>query len=110
MDSVSALVYLLAAIIAVPFAKRFGLGSVIGYLVAGVVIGPHVLGLLPERNEQTVHLAEFGVVMMLFVIGLEIKPSRLKDLWRPILGLGGSQVVATALAIMLISMAFGISW
>lgn len=91
----SALIYLCAAVISVPFAKRWGLGSVLGYLMAGVVIGPFALKLVGDQTE-VMHFAEFGVVMMLFLIGLELQPSRLWQLRRPILGLGGAQVVLSA--------------
>lgn len=73
-----AFVYLTAAVVAVPLARRLGLGSVLGYLVAGIVIGPFVLGLVGgEQGEDVLHFAEFGVVLMLFVIGLEVEPSML---------------------------------
>lgn len=94
----SALIYLCAAVISVPIAKRLGLGSVLGYLIAGVLIGPFVLALVGDQTE-VMHFAEFGVVMMLFLIGLELRPSRLWQLRKPILGLGGSQVALTALVI-----------
>ncbi|HAL71462.1 MAG TPA: potassium transporter, partial [Verrucomicrobiales bacterium] len=71
-----AVVYLIAAVVAVPIAKRLGLGSVLGYLLAGIVIGPSLLGLVGEV-EDVQHFAEFGVVMMLFVVGLELRPSLL---------------------------------
>ncbi|HWM25114.1 MAG TPA: cation:proton antiporter, partial [Chthoniobacterales bacterium] len=89
-----AFIYLLAAIVAVPLAKRLGLGSVIGYLLAGAIIGPHVIGLAGE-GDDVMHFAEFGVVMMLFVVGLELRPAILWQMRRPILGLGGLQVVVT---------------
>lgn len=94
----SALIYLCAAVISVPIAKRLGLGSVLGYLIAGVLIGPFALALVGDQTE-VMHFAEFGVVMMLFLIGLELRPSRLWQLRKPILGLGGSQVALTALVI-----------
>ncbi|WNO09413.1 monovalent cation:proton antiporter-2 (CPA2) family protein [Teredinibacter sp. KSP-S5-2] len=97
---ISALIYLCAAVISVPIAKRLGLGSVLGYLMAGVAIGPFVLGLVGDQTE-VMHFAEFGVVMMLFLIGLELRPNRLWQMRRPILGLGGSQVVLTSIAIAL---------
>jgi monovalent cation:proton antiporter-2 (CPA2) family protein len=93
-----AFVYLLAAVIAVPIAKRIGLGSVLGYLLAGVCIGPFALGFIREGSGDVMHFAEFGVVMMLFLIGLELKPALLWEMRGPILGLGGAQVVATTLA------------
>ncbi|MEQ1750216.1 MAG: cation:proton antiporter, partial [Prosthecobacter sp.] len=73
-----AVIYLLAAVVAVPVAKRLGLGSVLGYLIAGILIGPSLLGLV-GKVEDVQHFAEFGVVMMLFVVGLELRPSLL---WR----------------------------
>ena len=93
-----ALIYLAAAIVAVPIAKRVGLGSVLGYLIAGILIGPYVLGIVGDQTD-VMHFAEFGVVMMLFLVGLELQPSRLWTLRHSILGLGGLQVVLTAVAI-----------
>jgi monovalent cation:proton antiporter-2 (CPA2) family protein len=94
-----AFVYLAAAVVAVPIAKRLGLGSVLGYLLAGAVIGPHVLGLVGRGDGADVmHFAEFGVVMMLFLIGLELQPSLLWRLRIPILGMGSAQVLITAAA------------
>jgi monovalent cation:proton antiporter-2 (CPA2) family protein len=94
----NALIYLCAAVLSVPIAKRLGLGSVLGYLLAGVIIGPFVFHLVGDQTE-VMHFAEFGVVMMLFLIGLELRPSRLWEMRRPILGLGGLQVLVTGLAI-----------
>jgi monovalent cation:proton antiporter-2 (CPA2) family protein len=93
-----ALIYLAAAIVAVPIAKRIGLGSVLGYLIAGILIGPYALGVVGDQTD-VMHFAEFGVVMMLFLVGLELQPSRLWTLRHSILGLGGLQVVITAAAI-----------
>ncbi|MBB1402415.1 monovalent cation:proton antiporter-2 (CPA2) family protein [Pseudoalteromonas sp. SG45-1] len=93
-----ALIYLAAAIVAVPIAKRVGLGSVLGYLIAGILIGPYALGVVGDQTD-VMHFAEFGVVMMLFLVGLELQPSRLWTLRHSILGLGGLQVVLTAAAI-----------
>ena len=90
-----ALIYLGAAIIAVPLAKRLGLGSVLGYLLAGILIGPYALGLVGDQTE-VMHFAEFGVVMMLFLVGLELHPARLWRMRHAILGLGGLQVTLTA--------------
>lgn len=92
---IDALIYLCAAVLAVPLAKRLGLGSVLGYLLAGILIGPHVLSLVGDQT-SVLQLAEFGVVMMLFLIGLELRPKRLWQMRRPILGLGGLQVLLTA--------------
>lgn len=105
-----ALVYLTAAVVSVPIAKRIGLGSVLGYLIAGVIIGPTVLGLIGTEGQDIMHFAEFGVVMMLFVIGLELEPSLLWRMRNSIVGLGGLQVSLTSLVIFIISIALGISW
>ena len=104
-----AFIYLLAAIVAVPLAKRLGLGSVIGYLLAGAVIGPFALRLV-EGGGDVMHFAEFGVIMMLFVIGLDLRPTLLWQLRRPILGLGGLQVLATALVLGLVAFLCGLTW
>lgn len=105
-----ALVYLTAAVVSVPIAKRIGLGSVLGYLIAGVIIGPTVLGLIGTEGQDIMHFAEFGVVMMLFVIGLELEPSLLWRMRNSIVGLGGLQVTITSLVIFIIAIALGISW
>ncbi|WP_085297356.1 monovalent cation:proton antiporter-2 (CPA2) family protein [Cognaticolwellia mytili] len=94
----SALIYLAAAIVAVPIAKRLGLGSVLGYLLAGILIGPFLFGLVGDQTD-TMHFAEFGVVMMLFLVGLELHPSRLWKLRHSIIGLGGLQVTLSTLLI-----------
>ncbi len=105
-----ALVYLAAAVLCVPIARRLGLGSVLGYLIAGVAIGPNVLGLVGHDGGHVMHFAEFGVVMMLFLVGLELRPSLLWELRRPIFGLGGLQVVGTAGAAALLGVALGVDW
>src|SRR6185503_8374666 len=92
-----AFVYLAAAVVAVPLAKRFGLGSVLGYLLAGALIGPYVLNLVGDRTSHVMHFAEFGIVMMLLLVGLELQPSRLWEMRRQLFGLGGLQVLGTAL-------------
>jgi Kef-type K+ transport system membrane component KefB len=107
---VQAFIYLAAAVIAVPVARRLGLGSVLGYLLAGVGIGPFVLGLLGTEGQDVMHFAEFGVVMMLFVVGLELEPSLLWRLRAPILGMGGLQVVVTSIVIGAAAMALGLAW
>lgn len=104
-----AFVYLAAAVIAAPIAVRLGLGSVLGYLVAGIVIGPAVLGFI-KAGENVMHFAEFGVIMMLFLVGLELQPSKLWELRRPIIGLGGLQVVGTAAIIAMATYAAGMEW
>jgi len=90
-----ALVLLLAAVIAVPVFKRFGLGAVLGYLAAGVVLGPHVLGFVQDAD-RILNAAEIGVVMLMFVIGLELSPSRLMVMRRPVFGAGTVQVLLSA--------------
>ncbi|WP_090200342.1 monovalent cation:proton antiporter-2 (CPA2) family protein [Yoonia tamlensis] len=104
-----ATIYLGAAVIAVPLAARLGLGSVLGYLLAGIVIGP-VAGLVGTESQDIQHFAEFGVVMMLFLIGLELEPRALWDMRKRLIGLGGLQVVLTMLAVMGVSMALGYDW
>lgn len=93
-----AFIYLSAAVIAVPLAKRWGLGSVLGYLLAGIIIGPFLLGLVGEQKD-VMHFAEFGVVLMLFLVGLELRPALLWQLKGPILGTGGLQVLLTTAAL-----------
>jgi glutathione-regulated potassium-efflux system ancillary protein KefC len=100
------LVYLSAAVIAVPLAKRFGLGSIIGYLAAGIAIGPFGLGLVKD-TESILHIAEFGVVLMLFLIGLELEPPRLWAMRRPIFGWGSAQLLGCAGALAGLGMALG---
>jgi monovalent cation:proton antiporter-2 (CPA2) family protein len=105
-----ALVYLAAAVISVPIANRFGLGSVLGYLIAGFIIGPYGLGLIGEEGQNVMHFAEFGVIMMLFLIGLELQPLLLWRMRAPILGMGGLQIAATSLVIALVAMALGLAF
>ena len=105
-----AFVYLAAAVLSVPVAKRLGLGSVLGYLIAGIVIGPFGLALVGEEGQDVLHFAEFGVVMMLFLIGLELQPSLLWRMRASILGLGGLQVGITALVIAAIGVGSGLDW
>ena len=102
-------IYLAAAVIAVPLAARLGLGSVLGYLAAGVVVGP-VLGLVGSETVDLQHFAEFGVVMMLFLIGLELEPRALWDMRHRLIGLGGLQIVLTTGAIMGGAMMLGQPW
>ena len=90
-----AIVFLAGAITCVSIAKRLGLSSVIGYLLAGVLIGPYVLGFIGEEGEDILHFAEFGVVVMLFLIGLEIEPKNFWNMRKSILGMGGIQVALT---------------
>lgn len=104
-----AVVYLAAAVIAVPIASRLGLGSVLGYLAAGIIIDP-VLGLVGSETADLQHFAEFGVVMMLFVIGLELEPRALWDMRHKLLGLGGLQISGTIALIGGVAYAFGLPW
>jgi monovalent cation:proton antiporter-2 (CPA2) family protein len=103
-----AFIYLLAAVATVPIAKQLGLGSVLGYLLAGVIIGPHLLGLVGQGGGGVMHVAEFGVVMMLFLVGLELRPNLLWRLRGPIMGTGGAQVVLTSLVVAGLVSAIGI--
>lgn len=105
-----ALIYLAAAVVSVPLAKRMGLGSVLGYLMAGIVIGPYVLGLVGEEGQDVLHFAEFGVVLMLFLIGLELEPSRIWRMRAPILGLGSLQVGVTTLVLTTIAVSLDVEW
>lgn len=104
-----AFVYLTAAVVSVPVAKRLGLGSVLGYLIAGFVIGPFGLQLIGSEGQDVMHFAEFGVVMMLFLIGLELQPSLLWRLRSPILGMGGLQVGLTTALLTVLGVLLGLS-
>ena len=110
MSFLYAFIYLAAAVITVPLAKRLGLGSVLGYLLAGIVIGPFCLRLVGTEGTDVMHFAEFGVVMMLFLIGLELRPALLWKMRASILGLGGAQVVATAGLVTLAAVLLGFRW
>jgi monovalent cation:proton antiporter-2 (CPA2) family protein len=105
-----AFVYLVAALLAVPLARRLGLGSALGYIIAGVIIGPDLLGLVGEEGQDVMHFAEFGVVLMLFLVGLELEPAVLWRMRVPILGMGGSQVLVSAAVIGLVAYAAGLEW
>src|SRR6195952_1652819 len=105
----NAMIYLLAAVVSVPIAKRLGLGAVLGYLLAGIAIGPWGLGLI-RGVENILHFSEFGVVLLLFLIGLELEPKRLWAMRRPIFGGGGAQVLLVAAALTAVAMLFGVSW
>ncbi len=106
---VNSFIYLSAAVIAVPLSKALGLGSIIGYLAAGIAIGPWGLGLV-TNVEDILHFAEFGVVLMLFLVGLELEPKRLWSLRRPIFGWGSAQVLGCAVLLALVAIALGVSW
>jgi len=100
------IVYLLAAIIMVPISRRLGLGSVLGYLAAGIVIGPFGAKLIQDP-EHILHFAELGVVFLLFIVGLELQPSRLWVLRKMVFGLGTAQVILSAAAITAIAWLLG---
>ena len=102
-------IYLSAAVVAVPLAKKLGLGSIVGYLAAGMAIGPWGLGLV-SNVQDILHFAEFGVVLMLFLVGLELEPQRLWSLRRPIFGWGSAQVLGCAALITGAALLFGVRW
>ena len=104
-----AFVYLCAALIAVPLAERLGLGSVLGYLAAGVMIGP-VLGIVGAETQSLQSIAELGVVMMLFLVGLELEPRLLWRMRNQLAGLGGLQVLITILVVAGLGRALGLAW
>lgn len=103
------LIFLVATVIAVPLFRRLGLSAVLGYLVAGVAIGPHLLGLVADV-EDTLAISEFGVVMLLFVIGLELSPARLWVMRRQVFGIGALQVLISTVAIGSVLVALGLGW
>lgn len=105
-----AIVFLAGAIICVSIAKKLGLSSVIGYLFAGVLIGPYVLGFIGNEGEDILHFAEFGVVMMLFLIGLEIEPKNFWNMRKTIVGMGGIQVGGTMLLSYILFALLGFDW
>ncbi|CAN5890752.1 glutathione-regulated potassium-efflux system protein KefC [soil metagenome] len=103
------LVYLGAAVLAVPLAKFLGLGSIIGYLAAGILIGPWGLAFVTNPQDM-LHFSEFGVVLMLFLVGLELEPQRLWSLRKPIFGWGSVQLFGSAALIIGVGVAFGLDW
>ena len=105
----NSLIYLSAAVIVVPLSRAIGLGSILGYLAAGIAIGPWGLGLV-SNVEDILHFAEFGVVLMLFLIGLELEPRRLWNLRRPIFGAGSAQVLGCAALLFAAGVAAGAPW
>src|SRR5262245_2603383 len=105
-DLVNVVVLLAAGVVAVPVFKRLGLGSVLGYLAAGLLIGPFGLGFFNDP-QAILHVAELGVVMFLFIIGLEMRPSHLWSLRREIFGLGTAQIALCSLAMTGVGLLFG---
>jgi glutathione-regulated potassium-efflux system ancillary protein KefC len=105
----NSLIYLAAAVFAVPLSRALGLGSIIGYLAAGIAIGPWGLGLV-SNVEDILHFAEFGVVLMLFLVGLELEPRRLWNLRRPIFGWGSAQVLGCTALLCAAGIAAGVPW
>ncbi len=103
------LVYLAAAVLAVPVAKYLKLGSIIGYLAAGILIGPYGLQFVTDPKDM-LHFAEFGVVLMLFLVGLELEPGRLWSLRKPIFGWGSVQLFGSTALMLAIGAAFGVDW
>lgn len=102
-------IYLLFAVIVIPISKRLGFGSVLGYLIAGILIGP-ILHLVGNEVGSVQHFAEFGIVIMMFLIGLELKPSMLWALRGQLIGLGGLQIVLSTIALAAIAISMGFSW
>ena len=105
-----ALIYLAAAIICVPLAKRLGMGSVLGYLIAGILIGPFCLGCIGSEGQDIMHFAEFGVVLMLFLIGLELEPEHFWRMRRAIIGLGSLQLTLTTVSMICALLLLGHRW
>ncbi|HSE12056.1 MAG TPA: monovalent cation:proton antiporter-2 (CPA2) family protein, partial [Rudaea sp.] len=101
--------YLAAAVVAVSLSRRWGLGTVLGYLAAGAMIGPYVLNLAPD-TQATSQLSEFGVILLLFVIGLELSPQRLWLMRRAVFGAGLAQVVLSGLLLGAVALAYGLGW
>jgi CPA2 family monovalent cation:H+ antiporter-2 len=101
-----ATIYLMAMVIAVPLSVRLGLGSVLGYLIAGIAIGP-ILGLVGSETQDLQHYAEFGVVLMLFLIGLELDPKTLWNMRQKLVGVGGAQILLSTFAIAAAANAIG---
>ncbi len=105
-----ALIYLAAAVVFVPVSKKLGMGSVLGYLLGGIIIGPFVLGFVGQEGKDIMHFAEFGVVMMLFLIGLELEPSNFWRMRNLILGTGSLQLFATTILIFALLFFMGFTW
>src|SRR6187431_1544907 len=106
---INSLIYLSAAVIAVPLSRALGLGSIIGYLAAGIAIGPWGLGLV-SNVQDILHFAEFGVVLMLFLVGLELEPRRLWSLRFAVFGWGSVQLFGSAALMVGAAVLFGVDW
>jgi glutathione-regulated potassium-efflux system protein KefB len=104
-----AVMFLAAAVVAVALSRRWGLGAVLGYLAAGAMIGPHVLNLAPDMSATT-QLSEFGVILLLFVIGLELSPQRLWLMRKAVFGVGLAQVALSAVLLGAVALGFGLAW
>src|SRR5512140_3750689 len=104
-----AVIFLGTAVVLVPLFRRIKLGSVLGYLAAGALIGPWGLHLIGDVN-TTLAFAELGVVLLLFLVGLELEPSRLWALRRPVFGYGGAQVLLTGAVLAVAATTFGLAW
>src|ERR1700712_1879679 len=102
-------IFLAAAVISVAVFRKLGLGSVLGYLAAGALIGPSGLGLI-HAVDETLDIAELGIVLLLFLIGLELQPSRLWKMRSAVFGLGPAQVLGTTAVLGLVAKAFGLPW
>ena len=105
-----ALIYLAAAVVFVPVSKKLGMGSVLGYLLGGIIIGPFLLGFVGQEGKDIMHFAEFGVVMMLFLIGLELEPSNFWRMRNLILGTGSLQLFATTILVFALLLFIGFTW
>jgi len=108
MSLIDATIFLTAAVVMVPLFKKFKLGAILGYLAAGALIGPSVFGLI-EDVDHILHMSEFGVVLLLFLIGLELEPKRLWSLRRSVFGVGGVQVLVTSVVLAAAGALFGLS-
>src|SRR5664279_5886426 len=106
---VQAAIFLATAVVIVPIFRRLKLGAVLGYLAAGAIIGPGGLGVVPHAD-ATLDFAELGVVLLLFLVGLELEPSRLWALRQPVFGLGGAQVLVTGAVLTGLAQWWGLSW
>jgi len=105
-----AIVYLSVGVVCVPIAKKVGMSSVLGYLIGGMIIGPFMLGFVGHEGEDIMHFAEFGVVMMLFLIGLELEPAQFWQMRKAIVGLGSIQFIGTTALLFPVGIWMGWSW